>query len=104
MSEVGFYDSGAWRQKRTEVLRKLNWDCQVCKLHGRQRRAVIVHHVYHLDKFPQWGLQEFVDDPVTGERTRNLLPVCRECHETECHPERMRKLTQVVEPVTPERW
>lgn len=104
MSDIAFYDSGAWRHKRREVLKKLNWDCQICKQHGRQRRAVIVHHVYHLDEFPQWGLLEFVDDPVTGQRQRNLLPVCRECHETECHPERMRADALPTEPITPERW
>ena len=104
MSEVGFYDTGSWRQKRKEVLKKLNRECQLCKQHGRHSRAVIVHHVYHLDEFPQWGLLEFVSDPVTGERRRNLLPVCRNCHETECHPERMRQAQAKTEPITPERW
>ena len=104
MSKIEFYDSGPWRQKRDEVLQKLNRECQICKQHGRHARAVIMHHVYHLDEFPQWGLLEFVNDPVTGERRRNLLPVCRNCHETECHPERMQKAQPKPEPITPERW
>ncbi|MBR2132896.1 MAG: HNH endonuclease [Oscillospiraceae bacterium] len=104
MSDVGFYDSGPWRRKRVEVLRKCNWECQLCKRRGRHAKAVIVHHVYHFDRFPEWGLWEFVDDPVTGERQRNLLPVCRACHETECHPERIRELKPKCEPLTEERW
>ncbi len=38
-----------------------------------------------------------------GVERRQLISVCRECHETVCHPERMRK--QVKERfVTQERW
>ena len=104
MSEIGFYDNAPWRSKRLEILKKLNWECQICKQHGRHRRAVIVHHVFHRDEFPQWELDELVRDPETGEQCRNLLPVCRECHETECHPERMRAKVEKSEPITPERW
>lgn len=88
---------------RREVLRQDNNECQYCKERHKHRRAVIVHHIYHLDKYPQYGLMTWVDDPVTGERKRNLISVCRECHETVCHPERMREWTP-KEPVTVERW
>lgn len=103
MSAVRFYDSRAWRRKRRAVMQRYNNECQICKARRIHRRAEIVHHVYHLDEYPQWGLMEFVRDPVTGEQRQNLMPVCRECHETVCHPERMRKV-EYRPLVTPERW
>lgn len=91
---------------RAEVLRHCHGECQVCKAGPGKPRvdAEIVHHVFHLEDYPEWGLCEFVEDPVTGERVRNLLPVCRKCHETVCHPERMRPQAPKAEPLTPERW
>ena len=106
MSATAFYDTRAWRRKRREVLRGCNNECQLCRERPGHPHvpAVVVHHVYHLEEYPQWGLMEFVRDPLTGERKRNLLPVCRECHETVCHPERMRALPECKPLVTPERW
>lgn len=103
LSAIAFYDSRAWHRVRREVLRSCNNECQTCKAAKRHSRADIVHHVYHLDEYPQYGLMEYVDDPTTGERKRNLLPVCRTCHETVCHPERM-CLTVPAPPLTAERW
>lgn len=104
MSKIGFYDSAEWRRVRIEAIRHCRGLCQICLSNGRHVRAVIVHHVWHLDEFPQYGLCEFVQDPETGELTRNLLPVCRTCHETVCHPERMGNSTAPTPPLTPERW
>lgn len=103
LSAVSFYDSRAWRKTRREVMRKYNNECQVCKERHIHKRAELVHHIYHLEDYPHLGLMEFVHDPVTGERQRNLLPVCRECHETVCHPGRMRR-AEYKPPLTPERW
>ncbi len=104
MSAISFYDTGAWRRKRREVLRACNNECQICKARHIHTRAEIVHHVFHLEDYPQWGLLEFVRDPVTGELTRNLLPVCRRCHETVCHPGRLRSVETAAPPLTVERW
>lgn len=104
MSNIPFYDTRAWRRKRKEILRKYNNECQECKRRHIHTRAVIVHHIYHLDEYPQYGLDEFAHDPATGEMHQNLWPVCRECHETVCHPERMRKVTEYKPPLTEERW
>lgn len=102
MSAVGFYDSRAWRRVRKEVLRNCNGECQICKARHVHTRADLVHHVYHLAEYPQWGLSEFVRDPASGETARNLLPVCRECHEAVCHPARMRIVDRP--PLPEERW
>lgn len=101
MSKNGFYDSRAWRRVRREVLRLDHNECQLCKARGRHSRGEIVHHRYHLDQYPDWGLMIWVED--AGERKRNLLTVCRECHETVCHPERLSAAPE-REPLTPERW
>ncbi|MPN43819.1 hypothetical protein SDC9_191380 [bioreactor metagenome] len=36
-----------------------------------------------------------------GIKQRNLISVCKDCHENVCHPERMRELKVVN---VPERW
>jgi hypothetical protein len=46
---------------------------------------------------------KYVIDPVTGAEVRNLITVCRECHETVCHPEKT-WTAERKEPVTEERW
>lgn len=96
-----FYLSPEWRKLRKEVLRDDKGECQVCKSKGKYKRAEIVHHEKHLDQFPELGLQKFYQDEQ-GNLKRNLISVCRECHETVCHPERLRKNSK--EPLTEERW
>ena len=103
MSAIPFYDGSAWRRLRREVMRDDNNECQICKARHKHTRGVIVHHIYHLEDYPQWGLMKYVIDPVTGAEVRNLITVCRECHETVCHPEKV-WTTERKEPVTEERW
>ena len=101
VSKIPFYDSRAWRRVRREVLRDDHNECQYCKEKHKHVKAEIVHHVYHLDEYPQYGLMRFVYE--NGECKRNLISVCRDCHETVCHPERMRKAEKKI-PLTRERW
>lgn len=78
-------------------------ECQLCRVRHKHTPGVIVHHSFHLDQYPEYGLSVWVDDPVTRERRRNLVTVCRECHETVCHPQRL-ELSPPAPPLTPERW
>lgn len=95
-----FYGWPEWEQVRGDVLRLDNKECQLCKQRHRCRRATLVHHVKHLKARPDLALS--VVDPETGER--QLLSVCRACHE-EQHPERMRRKDFVfLPPLTEERW
>ncbi len=103
VSGIGFYDSRAWRKLRREVMAYDNNECQYCKARHRHTRGELVHHEFHLDTYPQYGLMMWVEDPATGELKRNLVTVCKACHETVCHPERVRKFECKV-PLTPERW
>lgn len=88
-----FYKRGFWKKKRRQVLRRDNNECQACKRRGGYSRATTVHHIKHLDKFPQLAL---VDS--------NLESLCSPCHNVE-HPEKLKR-NEVArrENITPERW
>lgn len=94
-----FYWWGAWQKCREQVLDYDRHECQICKAQGRYRRAVLVHHVKHLDARPDLALSLF--DPETGER--QLLSLCKSCHELQ-HPESLRQFKPSKPPLTPERW
>lgn len=97
-----FYVSGEWRSLSAYVIDKIDRnECQICKSKGRYRRAVLVHHVNHVKKRPELALDMYYND--AGEQKRNLISVCKVCHETVCHPERMRK-AQRPHFMTEERW
>ena len=95
-----FYNSPDWRRTRKEILRADKGECQICKAKGRYTKAVIVHHVNHLRDRPDLKLDKTYKD-TNGITQRQLISVCRECHETVCHPERMR---EIAKPLTTERW
>lgn len=85
-----FYVCGLWKQVSGQVLSMDRRECQICKAAKRYRRADLVHHVNHVKRRPDLALDVwYIDDQ--GERKRNLISVCRGCHETVCHPERMRR-------------
>lgn len=95
-----FYGWPEWERVREQILAMDHWECQICRHSHRYRPAVLVHHVKHLKDRPDLALSVF--DKATGER--QLISVCRPCHE-EQHPERMRRKDFVfVPPLTEERW
>lgn len=95
-----FYDWPEWKRVRRETLNMDHNECQVCRSCHRVGPANLVHHVKHLKDRPDLALSIF--DPDTGQR--QLLSVCRACHEI-LHPERMqRDITSVVPLLTEERW
>lgn len=104
MSRIAFYDSPEWRAKRAEVLKRDRGECYYCRLRGHHSPAVIVHHVQHLDEHPELALSDTYVDSA-GVEHRQLVSVCRDCHETMCHPERMRDQGATKDPpLTAERW
>ena len=96
-----FYVSGEWRKLRKKVLAKHKYECQECKRRGKYTKATHVHHRFHRDKYPQYELDEYVVMP-DGTKEKNLIPVCKDCHETVCHPERLR--WNKKEALNEERW
>lgn len=83
-----FYVTPEWRALSADILRDDKNECQLCKAKGKYRRAVMVHHVKHVKSHPRLALSGFYIDQ-DGVKKRNLISVCRECHETVCHPERL---------------
>lgn len=100
--EHAFYDSGKWHRERAFVLRQDKYECQMCRARGRYRAAVLVHHVQHLTLRPDLALQMWAADEH-GELHRQLLSVCRPCHEL-CHPERQRTQRRTPRFEPPECW
>lgn len=98
-----FYAWGKWKELRREILRQDKGECQECKKLGKYRRAVIVHHVKHLRIHPELALCKTYITPE-GKEERQLISVCRECHESVCHPERMRKRRDKEKFWTEEKW
>ena len=96
-----FYTSKEWRRLRKEVLRTDKCECQVCKAKGYYAKADTVHHVNFIKLHPELALSKtYIDDE--GNVKRQLISVCHNCHETACHPERLR--WNVKETLTEERW
>lgn len=98
-----FYTWSKWLKKRQEILQKDRRECQICKQKGKYRRAVIVHHVMHLRNRPDLALCDTYTDE-NGVQHRQLISVCRDCHETVCHPERLRRHSQRKKFLIEERW
>lgn len=65
-----------WRNKRKEIIKRDNGECQLCKEEGRVSKGMVVHHIKHYDKYPELGL--------TNE---NLITLCSACH-NKVHPEK----------------
>ena len=98
-----FYVSPEWRRLRREVLAADKGECQICKAKGFYKPANHVHHVNYVRKHPELALSKtYVDDD--GNVKRNLVSVCKECHETVCHPERLPYHGKKQKPLTAERW
>ena len=94
-----FYKTPAWRKLRAEILKQDKYECQLCKKRGYYRRANTVHHIKPIEKYPELALSKYYIDE-NGKKQRNLISVCRECHERE-HEYRQ---NEKPEPLTPERW
>ncbi|MBO7669230.1 MAG: hypothetical protein J6S60_01450 [Oscillospiraceae bacterium] len=99
MSKIDFYNTKEWREKRDEIIKRDHRVCYYCHCVN----AEIVHHVMHLDEHPELALSDTYID-ADGVEHRQLVSVCRDCHETVCHPERLRDDAPKEPPLTVERW
>lgn len=97
-----FYVTGEWRGLSAQVLKEDRYECQLCRARGRYRKADLVHHVNHVKRRPDLALDMYYLDG-DGKRKRNLISVCRQCHENVCHPERLCK-EKAPSFETEERW
>lgn len=68
-----FYNSSEWKQKRLEIIRRDNYECQWCKEEGRVTimpdSALEVDHIKELEEHPELALDN-----------DNLRTLCKDCH------------------------
>ncbi|HID0883028.1 TPA: HNH endonuclease [Clostridium botulinum] len=86
-----FYKSTEWLNKRNNILKRDNNECQRCKSFGGYHKAECVHHIKHLKDFPELALTD-----------ENLTSLCYSCHNIE-HPEKLH-LNVKKKFINEERW
>jgi 5-methylcytosine-specific restriction enzyme A len=77
-----FYNRPTWRLARKRVLTRDHHLCQRCLQKGVLTPAEIVHHIHHLQDYPEQALDE-----------SNLQSVCAVCH-NRLHPEKGKSVQQ----------
>ena len=75
------YTSKRWGRKRAAILRRDDYRCVWCRRYGRNRPAVVVHHIKHVDEYPELAYED-----------SNLVSLCQGCH-NKAHPEKARAAT-----------
>lgn len=75
-----FYTQKKWKQLRKKILKRDGYKCQQCKRYGKNVPAVTVHHIKHLDEYPELAYT-----------TNNLVSLCKKCH-NKAHPEKGKKV------------
>lgn len=93
-----FYAWKKWKAVRLKVLHMDKYECQKCKARGKYTKANTVHHVNYVKKHPDMALEIWYE--WKGKKRRNLISLCRDCHE-EVHGYRK---PEKKEPITEERW
>lgn len=49
------YSGSKWKHKRRRILRMDGYRCQIARMYGRMEEAVVVHHIYPADEYPQYA-------------------------------------------------
>ena len=110
-----FYKSKDWIRLKTSVLKAAHYECAECRKQGKITRYDIgndgkkrllstVHHVCHVRDHPELALSRTYKDYSTGNDEKNLIPVCKACH-NKLHPEKYRHNMRKAEGYTNvERW
>lgn len=70
------YNDPKWKRKRRKILRRDGYRCRECRRYGRNREATEVHHVKHVDEWPELAYKD-----------ENLVSLCHACH-NKMHPEK----------------
>ncbi len=63
------YSSRKWKKKREHILRMDGYKCQISKRYGKLVSAVIVHHIYPAEKYPEYAWEDW-----------NLISVSKAIH------------------------
>lgn len=73
-----FYKSKEFRTLQKEVLKEQHNECQICKQRGIITKADTVHHVQFVRTHPELALSKTYTR--NGVVYRNLIAVCKSCH------------------------
>lgn len=73
------YDSAKWKRKAAHIMKRDGYMCVRCKRYGKMRPARVVHHIQHVDEFPELAYTD-----------SNLESLCVACH-NRMHPEKAAK-------------
>lgn len=73
---AAFYNGPRWRKFRKRILIRDEYTCQRCKRYGRITPATEVHHIKHLDEYPELAFAP-----------SNCIALCKGCHNMQ-HPEK----------------
>ena len=77
---MGFsYNSKRWKLKRLAIFKRDKYLCVLCKRYGKHTEATVVHHIKHVDEYPELA---FTDS--------NLQSLCIACH-NKVHPEKAKR-------------
>lgn len=79
-----FYTTQAWKNKRTEILRRDNHECQMCKVLCKYKVATDVHHILNLKD----NYDKRLDDD-------NLISLCHDCHYNIVHALNLNNKTKI---------
>lgn len=74
------YMSTRWIKKKAQILKRDGYQCRECRRYGRKREAEIVHHIKHVDEYPELAYDD-----------NNLVSLCMACH-NKAHPEKAKGL------------
>lgn len=73
------YTAARWKRKAESIKRRDGYMCVRCKRYGRTTPAKIVHHIKHVDEYPELAYT-----------SSNLESLCIACHNA-MHPEKGRQ-------------
>lgn len=63
------YEKGRWKKKRAHILKRDKYIDRVAKWYGKMVEANTVHHIYPVEKYPQYAWCDW-----------NLISVSQETH------------------------
>ena len=70
------YKATRWKRKQKKILKRDEYMCQWCKRYGKKTEATTVHHIKHVDEYPELAYTD-----------SNLISLCSACH-NKVHPEK----------------
>lgn len=93
-----FYLWAKWKSIRSKALSMDKYECQDCKANKVYAKATTVHHENYVKRHPDLALELWYT--WRGEKKRNLISLCHDCHEKRHGYRKPEKQTYLTE----EKW